>query len=238
MMVQWMKEPPVQMPSRHRSHIRRRGGRPNRRKPGSKSLRRLEGAQRFLPVRSTREASNSTGRSRCEPCKPRNTFPARSGWRGDWQSPRPSLLVEGRCRRRSAGYVQPTGSRGLSGRHVEKERHRKLGTTCGSPRRSRTAKASRISCWSAKSWCACKWGRWGRLSVDGPGHYNPDRSEDPWGRAASAARMVARRPSADLDFERGRPRGNGSREGRMQTEWREGNAGSGLSRAKAREGGV
>ena len=24
-------------------------------------------------------------------------------------------------------------------------------------------------------------GRWGRLSDDGPGHYNPDPSEDPWG---------------------------------------------------------
>jgi hypothetical protein len=29
--------------------------------------------------------------------------------------------------------------------------------------------------------CACEWGGWGRLSDDGPGHYNPDLSEGPWG---------------------------------------------------------
>ena len=27
------------------------------------------------------------------------------------------------------------------------------------------------------------WGGWGQLSVEGPGQNNPDRSEDPWGRA-------------------------------------------------------
>ena len=35
----------------------------------------------------------------------------------------------------------------------------------------------------AKWSCASEWLGWGRLSVDGPGHYNPDRSEGPWGRA-------------------------------------------------------
>ena len=59
---------------------------------------------------------------------------------------------------------------------------RKLGTTRGSPRRSRTAKASRISRHAVKSRCAREWGGWGRLSDDGPGHYNPDPSEGPWGR--------------------------------------------------------
>ena len=33
-----------------------------------------------------------------------------------------------------------------------------------------------------KSRCAREWGGWGRLSDDGPGHYNPDPSEGPWGR--------------------------------------------------------
>jgi hypothetical protein len=47
-----------------------------------------------------------------------------------------------------------------------------------------TAKASRISRDAVKSRCACEWGGWGRLSVDGPGQNNPDWSEDPWGRAA------------------------------------------------------
>ena len=34
---------------------------------------------------------------------------------------------------------------------------------------------------AVKSRCACEWGGWGRLSDDGPGHYNPDPSEGPWG---------------------------------------------------------
>jgi hypothetical protein len=56
---------------------------------------------------------------------------------------------------------------------------RKLGTIRGSPRRTRTAKASRISGCAVKSRCACEWGGWGRLSDDGPGQHNPDWSEDP-----------------------------------------------------------
>jgi hypothetical protein len=32
--------------------------------------------------------------------------------------------------------------------------------------------------------CAHEWGGWGRISEDGPGQNNPDRSEGPWGRAA------------------------------------------------------
>ena len=36
---------------------------------------------------------------------------------------------------------------------------------------------------AVKSRCAGEWGGWGRLSEDGPGHYNPDRSEGPWGKA-------------------------------------------------------
>src|SRR5208337_5023174 len=66
---------------------------------------------------------------------------------------------------------------GMSGKNGQ----RKLGTTRGSPRRSRTAKASRISRHAAKSGCAREWGGWGRLSDDGPGQDNPDPSEDPWG---------------------------------------------------------
>ena len=46
------------------------------------------------------------------------------------------------------------GEDGMSGRNVQ----RKLGTTRGSPRRSRTAKALRISCHAVKSRCAREWG--------------------------------------------------------------------------------
>src|SRR5215470_13404014 len=66
---------------------------------------------------------------------------------------------------------------GMSGRNGQ----RKPGTIRGSPRRSRTAKALRISRPAVKSRCACEWGGWGRLSYDGPGQHNPDPSEDPWG---------------------------------------------------------
>src|SRR5262245_17307658 len=65
---------------------------------------------------------------------------------------------------------------GMSGRNEQ----RKPGTTRGSPRRSRTAKASRISRYAVKSRCAHEWGGWGRLSDDGPGHYNPDLSGGFW----------------------------------------------------------
>ena len=65
----------------------------------------------------------------------------------------------------------------MSGR----KRQRKPGTTRGSPRRSRTAKASRRSRRAVKSRCAHERDGWGRLSDDGPGHYNPDLSEGPWG---------------------------------------------------------
>jgi hypothetical protein len=66
---------------------------------------------------------------------------------------------------------------GMPGRNVQ----RKPGTARGSPRRSRTAKASRISRHAVKSRCARERDGWGQLSDDGPGHYNPDPSEDPWG---------------------------------------------------------
>jgi hypothetical protein len=48
----------------------------------------------------------------------------------------------------------------------------RLGAVC-------TAKASGISRSAAKSGCACEWGGWGRLSVDGPRQKNSDRSEGP-----------------------------------------------------------
>src|SRR5713226_2206038 len=78
------------------------------------------------------------------------------------------------------------GEDGMSGRNVQ----RKLGTTRGSPRRSRTAKASRISRHAVKSRCAREWGGWGRLSDDGPGHYNPNPSEGPWGGGVMTSKAV------------------------------------------------
>jgi hypothetical protein len=178
------------MPNRHRSYIRRRGGRPNRRKPGCKSLRGQGGLQFFLLVRSDREANNSTGRSKCELASPEKGFPPGSdgGVVGSAETFRTGRRLVPPMK--DLGASSRWAPRGLRGRHAEKDHHRKLGTTCGSPRRSRTAKASRISRHAVKSRCACEWGGWGRLSDDGPGHYNPDRSEGPWGRAAKAAQMA------------------------------------------------
>src|SRR6266849_10444706 len=78
---------------------------------------------------------------------------------------------------------------GMPGRNVQ----RKPGTARGSPRRSRTAKASRISRQAVKSRCAREWDGWGRLSDDGPGHYNPDPSEGPWGGGVMTSKAVRNR---------------------------------------------
>jgi len=69
--------------------------------------------------------------------------------------------------------------------------------------------------------CACEWGGWGRLSVDGPRQKNSDRSEGPWGRAAEAVRteLLQRAPSPGT--ERGSDEGSGEHEGQWQTVRRE-----------------
>jgi len=77
-----------------------------------------------------------------------------------------------------------------------------------------TAKASRISRDAAKSRCACEWGGWGRLSEDGPGHYNPDRSEDPWGRAVRTARTeVSSALGASAQYEEHARQAMGTKDG-------------------------
>jgi hypothetical protein len=88
---------------------------------------------------------------------------------------------------------------GMPGRNGQ----RKPGTTRGSPRRSRTAKASRISRPAVKSRCAGEWGGWGRLSDDGPGQNNPDPSEDPWGGGLPTLHggaLARNRPDAERDI--------------------------------------
>jgi hypothetical protein len=85
-----------------------------------------------------------------------------------------------RCRHRSSGpVIELPGviEDGMPGRNGQ----RKPGTTRGSPRRSRTAKASRISRQAVKSRCARGWDGWGRLSDDDSRQHNSSQSEDPWG---------------------------------------------------------
>jgi len=112
---------------------------------------------------------------------------------------------------------------GMSGRNVQ----RKLGTTRGSPRRSRTAKAPRISRHAVKSRCAREWDGWGRLSDDGPGHYNPDLSEGPWGGGVITLQGGAQ-SSPRPDTVRDNRCDHEAHEGRMQTGRRMAHAGSRL----------
>ena len=102
---------------------------------------------------------------------------------------------------------------GMPGKNVQ----RKLGTTRGSPRRSRTAKASRISRHAVKSRCVHEWDGWGRLSDDGPGHYNPDLSEGPWGGGVITLQGGAQ-SSPRPDTVRDNRCDHEAHEGRMQTE--------------------
>src|SRR5215831_14391646 len=94
---------------------------------------------------------------------------------------------------------------------------RKRGTTRGSPRRSRTAKAAHISRSAMKLCCACEWGGSGRLSVDGLGQHNPNRSEDPWSRATHVARMAVLHRAGGLRLRTEAPCCHGEHEGRRQT---------------------
>src|ERR1700680_2205205 len=87
---------------------------------------------------------------------------------------------------------------GMPGRNGQ----RKLGTTRGSPRRSRTAKASRISRIVGEIAMCPRVGRMGLISVDGPGQKNPDRSESPWGGVEPPLQGGAsrsRRPGTERD---------------------------------------
>src|SRR5215831_15864067 len=93
-------------------------------------------------------------------------------------------------RRRRRDWVEAAdGLPGVSEDDMSRRNgQRKLGTTRGSPRRTRTAKASRRSRVAVKSRCACEWGGWGRevmrdrdsiprTGARGPGGERPARLE-------------------------------------------------------------
>ena len=101
---------------------------------------------------------------------------------------------------------------GMSGRNEQQ----KPGTARGSPRRSRTAKASRISRLAVKSRCAREWDGWGRISDDGLGRYNPNPSEAPWGGGLITLHGGAQ-SSPWPDTVRDNHVDYGVHEGRMQT---------------------
>jgi hypothetical protein len=149
---------------------------------------------------------------------------------GDSGAPSLWNMGEGQCRRRRTGSCCRRAPRGHRGRHGGKEQQRKLGTTSGSPRRTCTAKASRINRTAAKSRCAREWGGWGRISVDGAGQNNPVRSEGPWGRATEVARTAVRNRVLLPDTERNDALVYGTHEGQMKTTRRRGYARCRLNR--------
>ena len=99
----------------------------------------------------------------------------------------------------------------------------RLGAVC-------TAKASGISRKAVKSGCACEWDGWGRISEDGAGQKNPDRSEGPWGRAAEAARTEVLQRTTSPGTERGSDEEAGStKDGGKPTDARDALNGKALS---------
>ena len=174
------------------------------------------------------------GRSGSEPVKPRNRPPAWNGLRECWE-----CRAGGHSAKANVGIevlenidvgLPVVGEDGMSGRNVQ----RKLGTTRGSPRRSRTAKASRISRYAVKSRCAREWGGWGRLSDDGPGQNNPDPSEGPWGGGLvthHGGALSSPRPGTVWDDRRDHE----MHEGRTQTGCQTAHAGSRLKPLIARK---
>ena len=172
-----MQVPPAEESRHCCSHIQRRKGRPIRRKPGRKSPRRL--GNWSDPCRGT---SKLAGRSKCANRVSHEIVPPRETDCGKIGNAEPLISRRRPCRHRcleltvskSPGSVED----GMPGRNGQ----RKPGTARGSPRRSRTAKAARISRRAVKSRCAREWDGWGRLSDDGSRQHNSIRSEDPWGR--------------------------------------------------------
>src|SRR3979411_1880284 len=71
------------------------------------------------------------------------------------------------CRHRSSGLAMIELPGVIESGMPRRNGQRKPGTTRGTPRRRRTAKASRISRYAVKSGCAGEWDGWGRLSGDG-----------------------------------------------------------------------
>jgi len=128
-------------------------------------------------IRTGRRA-NWQAAATCEPWKPRNLPPAGNGFAGILGVPSRCSFGEGLCRHHCLELIDVelpgVVEDGMSGKNGQ----RKPGTSRGSPRRSRTAKASHISRCAVKLRCACEWDGWGRLSDDGSGQQNPDRSED------------------------------------------------------------
>ena len=157
---------------------------------------------------------------------------------GESGEPSCSDLGEGQ-RRKSINWMSAISDLpgDIGGGMSARNEQRKLRTTRGSPRRSRTAKASRISRIGGEIAMCPRVGRMGLISGDGLGQNNPDRSESPWGgvgpHSKAAHRGVvgpAQNGTTESDYE--------VREGQKQTRRTPTNAGSRLKRWMLWEGAV
>jgi hypothetical protein len=141
---------------------------------------------RTARVGSARGASNSVGCSASEPYSPEMGSPPEADGGGIGSA---EPLREGRRPMPSTNnWVHAVGGVPgvIEGDMPRKSGQRKHGTSHGTPRPTGTAGASRITGPAGKSRRARERGGWGRLSDDGPGQNNPDRSEGPWGKSVSA----------------------------------------------------
>src|SRR5215470_797946 len=179
-----------------------------------------------------RGASNLAGRSNMRTTEATKCFPRVKRIVGFSGVPSRSTRGEGLCRCRCLELIDVelpgVGEDGMPGRNGQ----RKPGTARGSPRRSRAAKASRISRCAAKSRCACERGGWGRLSDDGSGQNNPNPERGPLRWRVSTSKVVHWR-AAGPDSERVHVGRHAMHEGRMQTSRWSAYAGS---RLKLRNG--
>jgi hypothetical protein len=169
--------------------------------------------------------------------KPRNTSPARNGWQDQRESRAAQISAKahvGIDKLEKYGFDLPGDiGGGMPGRNVQ----RNPGTTRGSPRRSRTAKTSRISRIVGEIVMCLRVGRMGPISEEGPGQNNPDRSEGPWGGVQPHSkvahyRVVGPTQSGNTDSD------HEVREGRRQTVCPPTHAGSRLKRSMHWEGPV
>jgi len=205
----------MESPSCHRSHTRRRGGRPTR---SQARAYKSPSAWPFGLVGSTREASKSAGCSVSEPGSPEISGPREVDCGGVESA---ETIGDGRRPVSGAGRLGvgtvPELSGVVEGDMPAENVMRKLGTTLEPRSMDDREKAAPITCSAGKWRGAGEWGGWGQISVDGQGQHNLDRSEGPWGRAARPLERWRSTKQAASTQSEGTVSCRREREGRVQT---------------------
>ena len=127
-----------------------------------------------------------------------------------WEVPRLSPRVEGQRRRRRTGCEQSmnfSGSQRATCRYrMSSESTEPLAGRLGVEGMTHSEGISYKPPCGEVEMCP-QVGRMGPISEDGPGHYNLDWSEGPWGRAAEAARTEVLKRAAFPRLRTGKRRG-------------------------------